>query len=57
MYALAPIINDHACVFSITRGLHFGLNLNIRSYVVHARSESSDESEHTHLSLRCSPNR
>ena len=57
MYALAPIINNHACVLSITRGLHFGLNLNIYSYFVHASSEGSGESEHTHLRLRCSPNR
>ena len=47
MYALAPIINDHAFVFSITRGLHLGLNLNIHSYFVHASSEGSGESEHT----------
>ena len=51
-YARKHPLNDHADVFSGTRGLNVGLSLHSHPYVVHASSEGCGESVYLHMIAR-----
>ena len=52
-YGKMPLINVHADVSSKTRGLNFGLSLNLNAYFVYAGSKGFAQSVEPCLSLHC----